>query len=111
MNASPAQAFAKQQENDSFPDALPPLNIPTPRITAIRNELLTTRYSICLERPELLDQFKKSTEGRQAKSAHPLVRRAMAIAYILSRRSPKIYDNELIIGNMTSRRVANLLTK
>ena len=67
---------------------------------------MQTRYSICLERPELLEQFRKSPDGRKSKSAHPLVRRAMAIAFILSRRAPKIYNDELIIGNMTSRRVA-----
>ncbi|MBC2715295.1 MAG: hypothetical protein HF978_08310 [Desulfobacteraceae bacterium] len=106
MNASLAQAAVHQQEENQFFKQFPSLTTPSMRITAIREELLSTRYSICLERPTLLEKFKKSRQGRQAKSAHPLIRRAMAIAYILSHRTPKIYDNELIVGNMTSKRVA-----
>ncbi len=106
MNPSLAQVLETRREKVELPAQTPSLTTPAARISAIREELLNTRYSICLERPQLLDQFKKSPEGRKAKSAHPLVRRAMAIAYILSHRSPKIYDNELIIGNMTSKRVA-----
>ena len=105
MNSFMAQAVLQQPEFES-PDPLPSFTTPSRRIAAIREELLSTRYSICLERPELLEKFKKSPQGRQAKSAHPLIRRAMAIAYILSNRMPKIYDHELIIGNMTSKRVA-----
>lgn len=81
--------------------------IPTSRITAIRTELLSTPYSICLERPKLLEEFWSSREGRQsAKKEHPLVHRALALQYIFSHRKPRIYEGELIIGNMTSKRIA-----
>ena len=46
---------------------------PTSRIAAIRAELLSTPYSICLERPKLLEEFWSSKEGhRSAKADHPL---------------------------------------
>ena len=106
MTPSLAQAVVKRYEEIEISEQKLSLAFPTARISAIRDELLNTRYSICLERPALLEKFKRSPEGRQAKSAHPLIRRAMAIAYVLSNRSPKIYENELIIGNMTSKRVA-----
>src|SRR5664280_3333124 len=80
---------------------------PTSRIAAIRAELLSTPYSICLERPKLLEEFWSSEEGRRsAKAEHPLVHRAQALQYIFSHRQPRIYEDELIIGNMTSKRIA-----
>jgi len=80
---------------------------PTPRTAEIRAELLATPYSICLERPRLLEAFRRSQEGRfAARTEHPLVQRALALKYIFSHRKPRIYDSELIIGNMTSKRIA-----
>ncbi|MGO9214091.1 MAG: pyruvate formate lyase family protein [Syntrophales bacterium] len=80
---------------------------PTSRIADIRVELLSTPYSICLERPKLLEEFWSSAEGRRsAKTEHPLVHRALALQYIFSHRKPRIYEGELIIGNMTSKRIA-----
>ena len=80
---------------------------PTSRIQAIREELLAAPYSICLERPRLLGEFRRSREGRiVAKTEHLLVQRALALKYLFSHRTPHIYDNELIIGNMTSKRIA-----
>ena len=79
---------------------------PTPRIAKIREIILHTKNSICLERPLLMREFGKSPIGRKAKKEHPLVRRALELSYILSKRSPKIYGQELIIGNMTSKRIA-----
>ena len=80
---------------------------PTARIANIRAELLATPYSICLERPRLMEDFWSSEEGRRsAKVEHPLVHRALTLQYIFSHRKPRIYENELIIGNMTSKRIA-----
>ena len=90
----------------STQDITEDLTRPSDRITAIRAELLGTPYSICLERPRLLGEFRRSQEGRDARGEHPLVRRAMALAYLFSHRRPRIYPGELIIGNMTSKRVA-----
>ncbi|NOY69633.1 MAG: hypothetical protein GXP53_09125 [Deltaproteobacteria bacterium] len=106
MNPPLGSTVLTQRKEREIPEPLPSLNTPTKRISAIREELLNTRYSICLERPLLLEKFKTSPQGRRARSSHPLIRRARAISYILSHRAPKIYDNELIIGNMTSKQVA-----
>jgi len=80
---------------------------PTPRTAEIRAELMATPYSICLERPRLLQAFRRSKEGSlAARTEHLLVQRALALKYVFSHRKPHIYDNELIIGNMTSKRIA-----
>lgn len=79
---------------------------PSDRIAAIRSELFATPYSICLERPTLLGRFSRSPEGRAARREHPLARRAAALAYVFSHRVPRLYAGELVIGNMTSKRIA-----
>ena len=72
-----------------LPDRANPLQRPSRRISDIKATLLNTPYSICLERPALLQKFKQSPEGREARKAHPLVRRAHMLAYILCHRRPK----------------------
>ncbi len=86
---------------------LKPFPAPTERISRIRSELLSTPYSICLERPKLFDRFARSPEGKAARKEHPLVRRAQALAYVFSQRRPRVYPDELIVGNMTSKRIAS----
>ena len=78
---------------------------PTERILGIRKTLFDTPNSICLERPTLFDRFWKSPEGKRAKHEHPFLRRSLALEYVLSHRVPRVYEGELIIGNMTSRRI------
>ncbi len=86
---------------------LPRFFEPSERIKNIKADLFAEKYSICLERPLLMEKFRKSPEGRRAEhSEHYLVKRAMALAYVLSNRKPKIYNGELIAGNMTSKRIA-----
>lgn len=83
------------------------LATPSRRIASIRAELLATRYSICLERPRLFRRFLRSPEGRAARREHHLVRRAEFLAHLMSNRRPRVYPDELIIGNMTSKRIAS----
>lgn len=90
----------------SVRDSTEDLSRPSPRIAGVRKELLDTPYSICLERPRLQAAFRHSGEGRASRKEHPLVRRARELAYIYSHRQPRVYADEQIIGNMTSRRVA-----
>ncbi|MHB8878106.1 MAG: pyruvate formate lyase family protein, partial [Myxococcaceae bacterium] len=85
------------------PQELPPAS---ERTEALRAALLAEKYSICLERPELLAAFAGSKEGRAARAEHPLVRRALSLSHVLSHRKPRVYPDELIIGNLTSKRVA-----
>jgi len=79
---------------------------PTKRIKSITKIMMDTPHSICLERPVLLNDFDKTPEGKRAKQAHLYIRRAKALAYLMANRAPRIYDDELIIGNMTSKRIA-----
>jgi pyruvate formate-lyase/glycerol dehydratase family glycyl radical enzyme len=100
QKVSPSQAPAVDLSTDGFTPS-------TARIAAIRAALLNTPYSICLERPRLMEEFQHSPEGRRsAKHDHPLVHRARTLHHILSRRKPRIYEGELISGNMTSKRIA-----
>jgi formate C-acetyltransferase len=77
----------------------------TERISAIRDELFSTRNAICLERPLLLEVFDRSAGGKRARTEHPLVRRALKLAYLFSKRRPRIFAHELVIGNMSSKRI------
>ena len=83
-----------------------PFAEPPSRIAAIRDAVLHAPASVCLERPSLLRRFSLSREGRMARRGHPLVRRARFLRFLLANRKPRIYPDELIIGNMTSRRIA-----
>ena len=93
-----------QQEPNSEPTSR--RNVPTERIARIRQVMLDTKNSICLERPTLLERFEQSPEGRAARREHPIVRRALATAFVMTERRPRIYGDELIHGNMTSKRIA-----
>jgi len=79
---------------------------PWARIDRIRDAVHDAGYSLCLERPELLLDFRRSSAGKSRRDAHVCVRRATAIAYVMANRSPRVYEDELILGNMTSKRVA-----
>ncbi len=72
------------------------------RIAMIRSDLNEEPYSICLERPQLLDSYWRSGAGR---GKHFYLQRAEALAHIYSHRRPVIYRGELIIGNMSSKRI------
>ncbi len=99
----PRAARAAAKSGSTMPETF---SEPSVRIQAIRKALFDTPYSVCLERPLLFDAFWRSREGKRAKKEHPFVRRASALEYVLSHRKPRIYDGELIIGNMTSKRIA-----
>jgi formate C-acetyltransferase len=73
------------------------------RIGLIREEMMQEPYSICLERPTLLDRFWRSGA---AKGKHYYIRRAEALAYICTHRRPRIYRGELLLGNISSKRIA-----
>jgi len=73
------------------------------RISLIREEIFGEPYSICLERPTLLDRYWRSGAAR---GKHPYLQRAEALAYIYSNRCPRIYNHELVFGNISSKRVA-----
>lgn len=53
-----------------------------------------------------MERFRASAEGRRARRRHPQIRRAMELAFVMAERRPRIYTDELIVGNMTSKRIA-----
>ncbi|MFH2064857.1 MAG: pyruvate formate lyase family protein [Pseudomonadota bacterium] len=106
MNAQQIQALAARMEEEQIPETGPAYREPTDRIAAIKGDLFASPCSLCLERPILLQRFPKTAQGRLSRKDHPLVKRAKALAFLMSERKPRIYDGELIIGNMTSKRTA-----
>lgn len=79
---------------------------PSARVARIRAQVMATPASICLERPSLMREFRRSGQGRAAARRHALLGRASALAHVYRSRRPRIYDDELIVGNMSSKRVA-----
>lgn len=78
----------------------------SPRIQRLRDVMQSTPCSICLERPRLLRAFQRSARGRSAAKQHPTERRALALRHLFTERIAHVYDDELIAGNMTSKRIA-----
>lgn len=74
--------------------------IPSARIQRIHAAVRSAKPSICLERPRLMNEAKISRE-QQA-----VLWRAKRLAHVLCNRKARIWPDELIVGNMTSRRVA-----
>ncbi len=68
------------------------------RTTRLKNNLLSSKYEICVERMKFYTEaFQKYSE------APPIIRRAQALAHTLENMSIFIRDNELLVGNETSK--------
>ncbi len=119
MNTHPDSSAPVQKQNDyeylkcstikTTPDdsVLPTFFDSSERIQKIKAELFDESCSICLERPLLIEKFRKASHGRKPlKKNHFLVKRSLTLAHVLSSRKPRIYNHELIAGNMTSKRIA-----
>ncbi len=73
------------------------------RYRRIKQELLAEPVYLCPERALLVTEFCK----RHDDPGDPtLVRKAKALRYILANKSVHIYPDELIVGNMGSRRIS-----
>ncbi len=77
-----------------------------PRLARLHNELLTSRKAICIERARYLTDYMKGPDVWFEPAA---VRRAGAVAHILKNISVKIYPDELLVGNLTSKRVGAII--
>jgi pyruvate formate-lyase/glycerol dehydratase family glycyl radical enzyme len=73
---------------------------PSARVERLNAAVRHAPTSVCLERPRLMREAQ--TSRRDA----TVLRRAKRLAYVLAHREPHIYADELIIGNMSSTRVA-----
>ncbi len=76
------------------------------RFGRIKKELLSTCVYLCPERACLVtDFFRRHDDPRKPMT----VRKAEALSYILSKKSVRIYPDELIAGNTGSRRISALV--
>lgn len=69
----------------------------TARAQKLRNQMVTTP-AICVERLRYMTESYQQTEGESN-----LMRRAKALAYILSHMTVRIDEGELFVGNFTSK--------
>lgn len=97
MTAGPAAAVLENQEGfknlclDEFP-----------RLKKLRQELISAPPALCIERARLVTEFFLK-EGFD--ESRPVLRQANVLRYVLEHLSPAIFDQELIVGSTTSRRL------
>ncbi len=77
-----------------------------PRLARLHNELLTSKKAICVERARYLTEYMK---GPHVWFEPAVVRRANAVSHILKKMSVRIYPDELLVGNLTSKRVGAII--
>lgn len=76
------------------------------RFKRIKKELLSTQVALCPERAYLVTDFFKHHDD----ASEPMVlRKAKALRHILRHKSVHIYPDELIAGNVGSKRISALL--
>ncbi len=75
----------------------------SPRHNRLKDVVMSYPPSICAERALLVTEYFKNKENRKKPV---VIQKAEALAYILDKKSVKIYDDELIVGSTTSKRVA-----
>lgn len=81
-----------------FKETIATLPGPTPREERIKERFVKITPEICVERAKLITESYKETE---AEPVH--IRRAKALAAILSKMTVFIADDELIVGNHTTK--------
>ena len=77
-----------------------------PRLIRLREALLNARTAICVERARLMTEYYRRFGFE---SSQPVLRQAKALAYVLDRLPPVIFDEELIVGSTTRHRLGALL--
>ena len=76
------------------------------RFIRIKNELLSSPVMLCIERAELVTEFFKHHDNKK----EPMViRKARALKYLLQNKSVRIFDDELIAGNVGSKRKSAII--
>ncbi len=74
---------------------------PAGRFTRIKDTLLSQPVRLCTERALLITEFFKRHDDP---TESMMVRKAKALSYLLRKKSVKIFDDELIVGNVGSHR-------
>lgn len=78
----------------------------TARLQQLKEAVLNYPPSICPERALLVTEYFKKKENRKKPM---VIQKAEALAYILTHKTVRIYDGELIVGSTTAKRVAGPL--
>lgn len=76
------------------------------RLHSLRETMLRTPYSVCIQKARLITEYMKS---REAGVGPMILRRARALEYILGNAEVIIHPDELIVGSPASRRIAAML--
>jgi len=74
------------------------------RILRMKKIIVSHPHEICIERAELITRSYKTTKGES-----PIIRFAKAMAYILENMTIKIWDDEVVVGNRTTKIVGTAL--
>ena len=72
------------------------------RIDRLKEAVQTSRPGVCTERALIWTRYFKNRENWKK---HPSIQMAEALSDVLCRKSIKIYPDELIVGNFSSKRV------
>ncbi|MGD0274542.1 MAG: pyruvate formate lyase family protein [Syntrophales bacterium] len=89
-----------------FPGIYADVKKQSQRFQRIRETLLSTPVYLCPERALLITDYFKHHDNRRQPM---IVRRAKALRHILENKSVKIFPDELIAGNVGSRRISALI--
>ena len=76
----------------------------TERIKKLSSKTINTRVTLCIERARYFTESYKETEGRD-----PLLRKALALKNLLEKMTIYINNDELIIGNNSSKARASVV--
>jgi len=76
----------------------------TSRINNLRFKALNTKPSVCVERARYFTESYKNTDGMD-----PLLRKALALKNLLNKMTIYIEDDQLIIGNNSSKTRASVI--
>jgi len=90
-------------ENETTKCLLQKFNI-TPRVKKLRDDLLSVKREICVDRALLVTQSYQETEGEPT-----VIRRAKGLSNVLDNMTINIFDKELIVGNQASNRSYGIL--
>lgn len=77
-----------------------------PRLERLRGRLMGSRPTICVERARLITEFYRK-EGFDEE--RPVLRQARALAHVLENLPTPVFEDELIVGSTTARRLGVII--
>ncbi|MBN2299420.1 MAG: formate acetyltransferase [Deltaproteobacteria bacterium] len=87
--------------------AVPSMTLEAPtRFSTIKNELISSPVMLCTERAELITEFFRKHDNKKETM---VIRKARALRYLLQNKSVNIFKDELIVGNVGSKRKSAIM--